>query len=222
MAENPNEVTLDNSVLVFIDHQPWVAFAVKSIEAGLLTNNLKALASCAKTLEVPVVLTTVGAEGGLLKDPLMSHISEIFPDIEPIDRVSTNAWGDIREAVAATGRKTLVLCGLWTEVCLAQTAISAIKEGYQVFFVSDCSGGLSVEAHEDGKSRLMAAGATPLNWVAVMCEWTPEYTSHERLSLLEPFLKYGAMAGLSLEYLVTNRPSGNGAANETVTSMSSA
>jgi nicotinamidase-related amidase len=221
MAENPNEVTPDNSVLVFIDHQPWVAFPVNSIEAGLLTNNLKGLASCAKALDIPVVLTTVGAEGAL-KDPIMSHIGEIFPDIEPIDRVSTNAWADIREAVAATGRKTLVLCGLWTEVCLAQTGISALKEGYRVFFVSDCSGGVSVEAHEDAKTRLVAAGATPLNWVAVACEWTPDYTSKERQATLEPFLKYGAMPGIALEYVVTNTASGNGAASDAVASMSSA
>src|SRR5207253_235402 len=87
------------------------------------------------------------------------------------DRTSTNAWADIREAVEATGRKTLLMAGLWTEVCLAQTAISALADGYRVFFVSDCSGGLTVESHEDAKRRLVQAGATPINWAGVVCEW---------------------------------------------------
>src|SRR6266550_2510635 len=141
MTDNPNEVTVDNSVLIFIDHQPWVAFAVNSIDPSLLSNNLEGLASSAKALDVPVILTTVGAEGGKLRDPLMRAVADVFPDKIPIDRTSTNAWADIREAVEATGRKTLLMAGLWTEVCLAQTAISALADGYRVFFVSDCSGG---------------------------------------------------------------------------------
>src|SRR2546427_3657323 len=164
MIDNPNEVTVDNSVLIFIDHQPWVAFAVNSIDPSLLSNNLEGLASSAKALDVPVILTTVGAEGGKLRDPLMRAIADVFPDKTPIDRTSTNAWADIREAVEATGRKTLLMAGLWTEVCLAQTAISALADGYRVFFVSDCSGGLTVESHEDAKRRLVQVGATPINW----------------------------------------------------------
>jgi nicotinamidase-related amidase len=73
----------------------------------------------------------------------MGAISVVFPGQEPNDRVSTNAWADIKPAVEATGRRVLVMAGLWTEVCLAETALSAIKDGYSVYFVSDCSGGVS-------------------------------------------------------------------------------
>jgi nicotinamidase-related amidase len=202
MADNPNEITIDNSVLVLIDHQPWVAFAVNSIDAGLLVNNLAGLASSAKALDVPIILTTVGADGGALKDPVITGLAGVIPDVTPIDRVSTNAWEDIRQTVEATGRRTLLIAGLWTEVCLAQTAVSAMAEGYRVFFVSDCSGGMSLEAHEDAKSRLVQAGATPINWIAIICEWTPDFTSQERYQVYPPVMTYGSMAGLAVEYLI--------------------
>jgi nicotinamidase-related amidase len=202
VADNTNEITIDNSVLVLIDHQPWVAFSVKSIDAGLLVNNLAGLASSAKALDIPVVLTTVGAEGGVLKDPPIRGLADVIPDVAPIDRVSTDAWEDIRGTVEATGRRTLLIAGVWTEVCVAQTAISALADGYRVFFVSDCSGGMSVEAHEDAKTRLVQAGATPINWMAIICEWTPDYTTEERQRVNPPVMKYGSMAGLAVEYLV--------------------
>ena len=202
MSDNPNEITVDNSVVVLIDHQPWVAFSVKSIDAGLLVNNLAGLAASAKALDVPTILTTVGAEGGPLRDPSIKGLADQLPDVTPIDRLSTNAWEDIRGAVEETGRRTLLMAGLWTEVCLAQTAISAMAEGYRVFFVSDCSGGMSDEAHEDAKARLVQAGATPINWVAVLCEWAPDFTSEERNRINPAVMEHGSMAGIAVEYLV--------------------
>ncbi|HEX6713301.1 MAG TPA: isochorismatase family protein [Thermoleophilaceae bacterium] len=202
MPDNTNEITIDNSVLVLIDHQPWVAFSVKSIDAGLLLNNLAGIAASAKALDVPTILTTVGAEGGVLRDPIVNGLSEVVPDVTPIDRVSTNAWEDIRGAVEATGRRTLLIAGIWTEVCLAQTAVSAMAEGYRVFFISDCSGGMSEESHQDAKTRLVQAGATPINWVAIICEWTPDFTTEERNRVNPSVMKHGSMAGLAVEYLV--------------------
>ena len=202
MSGNPNEITIDNSVVVLVDHQPWVAFSVKSIDAALLVNNLVGLAASAKALDIPTILTTVGAEGGPLRDPMIKGVAEVVPDVTPIDRVSTNAWEDIRGAVEETGRRTLLIAGLWTEVCLAQTAVSAMAEGYRVFFISDCSGGMSDEAHEDAKTRLVQAGATPINWIAVICEWAPDFTTDERNRVIPAVMKYGSMAGLSVEYLV--------------------
>ena len=112
MPDNPNEITVDNSVVVLIDHQPWVAFSVKSIDAGLLVNNLAGLAASAKALDVPTILTTVGADGGPLRDPSIKGLADVIPDVTPIDRVSTNAWEDIRGAVEATGRRTVLIAGL--------------------------------------------------------------------------------------------------------------
>src|SRR5216683_2614230 len=107
MTNNPNELTVENSVVILIDHQPWVAFSVQSIDPALLVNNVTSLAIAAKAVGVPTILTTVGAKGGPLDDPIMGAISAVFPDREPIDRVSTNAWADIKPAVEATGRRVL-------------------------------------------------------------------------------------------------------------------
>lgn len=139
--QNINELTSNNTVVCLIDHQSWVAFPVRSIAPESLTNNVLALAKSAKALGVPTVLTTINAESGPLRGPLFAGLTAVFPDQKPLDRNNTNAWPDPRfvDAVRATGRNKLVMAGLWTEVCLAQTALSAIKDGYDVYFVADAS-----------------------------------------------------------------------------------
>lgn len=204
MSNNPNEITPDNCAVVIIDHQSWVAFAVQSIDRSLLVNNVTGLCVAAKALGVPTVLTTVGAANGPLNDPFFHQITEVFPDQEVIDRVGTNAWAEIKPAVEATGRKILVMAGIWTEVCLAETTLSAMKDGYRVYFVSDCSGGVSVEAHEDGKTRMVQAGATPVTWIGLLAEWTPDYTSDERNAVVPALMEHGSGVGLSLEYYMAN------------------
>lgn len=203
MNSNPNELTIQNSAVVLIDHQPWVAFAVESIDKNVLINNVAGLALAAKTLGVPTVLTTVGAEGSVLADPLFSQISDVFPGVATVDRTTTNAWSDpnLRAAVNATGRKKLVMAGLWTEVCLAQTVLSALKDGFEVYFVSDASGGVSREAHDDAKARMIQAGARPMNWMSVLAEWTPDYTSPERNRLTQALLRHGGGVSLAAQYV---------------------
>jgi len=210
MTRNPNELTIQNSAVVLIDHQPWVAFAVDSIDKSVLINNVTGLALAAKTLGVPTVLTTVGTRGSVLADPLFSQISDLFPQVTPVDRTSTNAWSDpsLRAAVNATGRKKLIIAGLWTEVCLAQTVLSALKDGFEVYFVSDTSGGVSKEAHEDAKARMIQAGARPMNWMGVVAEWTPDYTSPERNALTDALLRHGGGVSLAVQYLLAQVAAG--------------
>src|SRR2546422_6862965 len=182
MKKNPNELTIENSALVLIDHQPAILLLTPSIDQALLINNVAGLARTAKVLGVPVVLTTVGAKGSVLADPILKEISEVFPEITPIDRPSSHAWShpDVRAAVEATGRKKLIMAGLVTEVCLAQSVLAARKDGFDVFFVSDCSGGVTKEAHDDAKVRMTMAGAKPINWMALTGEWAPYWASPER------------------------------------------
>jgi len=170
MTNNPNELTIENSVLVLIDHQPWVAFAVHSTDPGLMINNVAGLARAARDLGVPTVLTTVGAQGSILVDPIFKEIREISADVTPIARTSTHAWShpEVRAATAATGRKKLIMAGLVTEVCLAQSVLAALKDGFDVYFVSDCSGGITKEAHDDAKVRMTQAGARPMSWLSVL------------------------------------------------------
>src|SRR5262245_16143545 len=123
MPQNPNELTAENSALVLIDHQPGIALLTQSIDKGLLLNNVAALAAVAAALKVPTVLTTIDAGSDAMPNPIFREISEAFPDVAPIDRSTTNAWSnpDVHAAVAATGRRKLVIAGIQTEVCLAQT-----------------------------------------------------------------------------------------------------
>src|SRR5216684_4089599 len=203
MTNNPNELTIENSVLVLIDHQPWVAFAVHSIDPGLMINNVAGLAQAARDLGVPVVLTTVGAQGSILVDPIFKEIGDLFPDVTPIDRTSTHAWShpDVRAAVDATKRRKLIMAGLVTEVCLAQSVLSALKDGFDVYFVSDCSGGMTPEGHEDAKARMIQAGAKPISLWAVLGEWAPDYTSVERQALTSVTRERGGLVAAMADYV---------------------
>lgn len=203
---NINDLTKDNSVFIFIDHQPFVAFPVQSIAPDLLTNNVTGLAKVAKALNIPVILTTINAKGGPLNDPLFVQLSEQFPDVEPIDRHNTNAFATpaFEESVKKTGRKKLVMCGLWTEVCLAQTVLTGLKSGYEIYFVADCSGGISAEAHEDGKLLMIQAGAKPMNWQAVMAACCPDNTAPEYGKLYDVAIRHGNGVSYAVQYVLAN------------------
>jgi nicotinamidase-related amidase len=203
---NINELTIENSMLCLIDHQPWVAFPVQSIAPELLTNNVTGLARTAAALDVPTILSTINAEGGPLRDPLFPGISSAFPGIRPIDRHVTNAWADPHfvSAVQATGRRKLVMAGLWTEVCLAQTALSALKAGYEVYFVADASGGLSREAHERACQRMFQAGARPISWFALLAEWCPDNQDPVYQKTYPIALEHGGGVAWGVQYVMSN------------------
>jgi nicotinamidase-related amidase len=205
---NINELTTENSTLCLIDHQPWVAFPINSISPEHLTNNVLAIAKTAKAMNVPTVLSTINGKSGPLKDPLFQGLSALWPDIEPIDRHNTNAWSDAAfvDAVNAKGRKKLVMAGLWTEVCLAQTVLSALKDGYQVYFIADASGGLSPESHERACQRMIQAGAIPMSWFAVAAEWTPDNTAPEYPAMYPIALQHGGGVQWAVEYILANLP----------------
>jgi len=202
MTKNPNELTIENSAVVLIDHQPAVALCAPSLRQDVLVNNVAALAKSAKRLGVPTVLTTVGARGSVLVDPIFKEISEVFPEITPIDRTSTHAWShpEVRAAVDTTGRKKLIMAGLLTEICLCQSVLAALKDGFDVYFVSDCSGGITPESHEDAKARMVQAGARPMSWLAVHGEWAPDYTSPERAKLENVTRQRGGSVALITDY----------------------
>ena len=203
MTNNPNELTIDNSVLMLIDHQPMVGFSVHSIDPGLMLNNVAALARAARDLGVPTVLTTVGAKGSVLVDPIFKEIAAIFPELTPIDCTTTHAWTDpkFRAAIDATRRKKLIIAGLVTEVCLCQSVLAALKDGFDVYFVSDCSGGVTPEAHEDGKARMVQAGARPMSLWSVVSEWAPDYASAERQALVGVIRERGGIVAFEADYV---------------------
>ena len=160
----------DDVAVVMIDHQPQMLFGVQSIDRQTLINNSAALAKTAKIFDIPIVLTTVAAEA--FSGPLIPQVQSVFPDIEPIDRTSMNSWDDenFRRAIEATGRKRFVIAALWTEVCLVMPVIEMLEAGYEVYIVTDASGGTSSEAHERSVARLIQAGAVPVVWLQVLLE----------------------------------------------------
>src|SRR5258708_3836603 len=158
-------LTPENCLLMLIDHQPFQLVNVNSHEPTMVINNVTALAKTAKAYGIPTILTTVNGERG---GRIFSQVQGVFPDQKPIDRTFINAWEDRRvvEAVKKTGRKKLVIAALWSEMCLAMPAIQAMGEGYDVYVVTDASGGVSAEAHDMGIRRLVAAGAQPPSLLA--------------------------------------------------------
>ena len=174
-------LTPKNCAVVIIDYQPVQVTSVASMDRRTLVANIVALAKTAKLYGVPVVLTTVNVKTGR-NQPIIHQLHDIFPDIEPIDRTSINAWEDqdFVDAVRATGRKKLVMAALWTEVCLAFPALDALREGFEVYPVIDAVGGTSVDAHRAGLDRIVQAGAVPVSWVQLACElqrdWNREAT----------------------------------------------
>lgn len=164
----------EDSVLVLIDHQPYQLANVNSHEPQMVINNTAGLAKAAKAFGVPTILTTVIAERGGL---LFPQIADVFPGQEVIDRTLINTWQDpkVVDVVKATGRKQLIIAGLWTEVCVAMPAIQAAGEGWDVTVITDASGGVSVEAHQVAIQRMIAAGVNMMTWMALAAEWQRDW-----------------------------------------------
>jgi nicotinamidase-related amidase len=193
-------LTPEESVLVLIDHQPFQVANLHSHEPTMIINNTVGLAKFAKVFDVPTILTTVIEERG---GNLIQAIQDVFPDQKPINRTSINTWEDRRvvDAVARTGRKKLIIAGLWTEICVAMPAIHALDDGYDVFVVTDASGGVSAEAHDMAVRRMERAGVVPVTWLVVSSEWQRDWAREETANQLGPILfEHGGATGAALAW----------------------
>lgn len=164
-------LTSENAALLLIDFQPGLVAGTNSQDREALVNNVVAPAKAAKLFNLPIVLSTIGVAAGYQEDTI-EELRALLPHAEPIDRSAVNAWEEegFRAAVEATGRRKLLIAALWTEVCLVFPALDMLKDGYEVYAVSDASGGTSVDAHQRGMQRVIQAGAVPVTWEAVMAE----------------------------------------------------
>lgn len=198
----------EDSVLVLIDHQPYQLANLNSHEPQMVINNSAALAKAAKAFEVPTILTSVLAvQGGVI----FPQITEVFPDQEVIDRTLINTWEDrkVVDAVKATGRKQLIIAGLWTEICVAMPAIQAAGEGWDVTVVTDASGAVSLEAHEVAIQRMIGAGVNVMTWLAVAAEWQRDWSRTEHLpGLIDVIRQHGGGSGIAFlwEQQLLNTP----------------
>ena len=164
-------ITSQNAALVLIDYQPSQFATVRSMDEGLLRKNIVSTVKAVKAFGVPIVHSTVNVASGQ-QQPTVPELAELVKDSPPLDRTTVNSWEDTEfvGAVHAIGRRKLIFCALWTEVCMAFTALDALREGYEVYPVVDAIGGTSPEAHRAGLERCVQAGAQPISWVSLACE----------------------------------------------------
>lgn len=204
MTNHRKLYTPHDSAVVFIDIQPQMTFGVANIDRATLVNNVLMLAKAAKEFRVPTVLTTVETEG--FSGYMLPQLLDVFPGQEVVERTSMNAWDDagFRKAIEATGRKNILLTGLWTEVCITWPTLQMLDAGYHIYTVDDCCGGTSVAAHEAGLSRMVQAGATRLTTIGALLEWQRDWANKEHYDALMGILKQHAGAyGAGVEYAYT-------------------
>jgi len=180
-------LTPENCVFLLIDHQPFQLANVNSHDPTIVINNVTGLAKTAKAFGIPTILTIVNEERG---GALFKQLQAVFPDQKPINRTFINAWEDRRvvEAVKQTVRKKLVIAALWTEMCLAMPAIHAMGDGYDVYVVTDASGGVTTEAHDTAIRRLVAAGVQPITWIGLAGELQRDWARTEHLAEVSQLL----------------------------------
>ena len=178
-------ITPQNAAFVFIDYQPEQLAAVRSVDHDLLVKNAVSTVRTVKTFGVPVVHSTVNVASGQVQSTL-PELAALLKDDPPVDRTTVNSWEDAEfvQAVHATGRRKLIFCALWTEVCMAFAALDALREGYEVYPVVDAIGGTSLEAHRAGLERVIQAGAQPISWVSLACELQRDWARVETVSAM--------------------------------------
>jgi nicotinamidase-related amidase len=176
-------LTPQNSALLVVDYQPSQFAGVRSIDQDLLLENIVSTVKTAKAFGLPIVHSTINVATGR-GQPTVPELAELLEDNPPIDRTTTNAWEDpdFVAAVRAAGRRKLIACALWTEICMTFPALDAMREGYDVYPVVDAIGGTSEEAHRAGLERVVQAGGRPISWVALAVELQRDWAREETVA----------------------------------------
>jgi nicotinamidase-related amidase len=174
----------DNAAFLFIDYQPAQLATVRSMDHALLIKNAVSTVRTIKTFGVPIVHSTVNVAAG--QGPTLPELADLLQDDKPLDRTTVNSWEDVEflQAVRATGRRKLIICALWTEICMAFTALDALREGYEVYPVVDAIGGTSPEAHRAGLDRVMQAGGQPVSWVSLAVELQRDWARQDTVAAI--------------------------------------
>ncbi len=202
-AQKPSPKLLDSSnhTLVMIDHQPQMAFATQSHPIEIIRNNAALISKAAKTFNVATVITSVAAKS--FSGPIFSEITEAFPNVKIIDRTTMNTWEDTAAYKAITGKnkKKIVFAGLWTEVCIVGPVLSALADGYEVYFIADACGGVSKEAHDMAVQRMIQAGAHPMTSLQYLLELQRDWARPATYDAVNEIAKeHGGGYGLGIKY----------------------
>jgi nicotinamidase-related amidase len=186
-----------NSVLVLIDYQSAMFKGVGSGDKPKIKNAVICAAKAAQILNIPVVLTTInpGMNGEFIKE-----IANLFPGQEIYARKipSFDAFEDdnVLNAVKKTGKKKIVISGLWTSMCFAYTALHAVLEDYEVYGLMDAAGDSTPEAHHYGIKRMLQVGVVPTTIESLVSEWMHDWGNPKAGELVkEVYSNYGAMIG---------------------------
>ncbi len=198
-------LTPANCQIIFIDHQPQMAFGVQSIDRQVLKNNTVALAKAAKVFNIPTIITTVETES--FSGNTYPELLDVFPGQDILERTSMNSWDEqkVRDALNANGKKKVVVAGLWTEVCNNSFALCAMLEGdYEIYMVADASGGTSKEAHDFAMQRMIQAGVIPVTWQQVMLEWQRDWARKETYTAVMDIVReHSGAYGMGVDYAYT-------------------
>ncbi|KTD41812.1 hydrolase [Legionella parisiensis] len=197
-------LTPQNSVLLMIDYQPQMAFGVASIDRQSLKNNAVAMANAAKLFQVPTILTSVETES--FSGFIWPELLDVFPENNVIERTSMNSWDSqlVRQHVDNTGRKKLILAGLWTEVCINMCAFSAMQDGYEIYVVEDACGGTSEIAQQSSMNRMQQAGVVSVTWQQILLEWQRDWARRDTYDGVMNIVKeFSGAYGMGVDYAYT-------------------
>ena len=197
-------LTPDNCVVAIIDLQPQMLFGVANFDRQSVINNNLVLTKAARAFDVPVVLSTVETKS--FSGHMWPQIQAVFPGQTPIERSTMNSWDDENfvAAIRKSGRKKIVLAGLWTETCVALPTVQAIHDGYEVYVVEDCCGDVSALAHDNAMRRVVQAGAKPVTALSVMLEWQRDWAHKGTYDAVMDIVKNHCGAyGVGVEYAYT-------------------
>jgi nicotinamidase-related amidase len=169
----------EECTMLLVDFQAGLGFGVESIPRQLVVNNAVGLARTAVAFKVPVIASTSASR--VYSDSLLPGLQEALPAAKAIERRSMNVWEDdtVRNAVVATNRRRLIIAGFLTEACVSFPALSALKDGFEVFVVGDACGGLTPQSHELALRRLEQAGVRLTSWIQILLEFQRDWTRHE-------------------------------------------
>ena len=198
-------LTPENSQIIFIDHQPQMAFGVQSIDRQTLKNNTVGLAKAAKAFNIPATITTVETES--FSGHTYPELLDVFPNLPLLERTSMNSWDDqkVRDSLAKNNRKKIIVSGLWTEVCNLTFALSALHDtDYEIYMVADASGGTTKEAHDYAMQRMIPAGVIPVTWQQVLLEWQRDWAKRDTYDeVMDIVREHSGAYGMGVDYAYT-------------------
>ena len=197
-------LTPDNCVVAIIDLQPQMLFGVANFDRQTVINNNLILTKASRVFDVPAVLSTVETKG--FSGNMWPQIQAVFPGQLPIERTTMNSWDDENfvAAIKDTGRKKIIIAGLWTETCVALPTVQMIHDGYEVYIVEDCCGDVNDLSHRNAMQRMVQAGAKPVTALSVLLEWQRDWAHKGTYDAVTDIVRTHCGAyGAGVEYAYT-------------------